>query len=169
MHQQTKGLLKEQVIMRIVYFGIIFFCSLASTHSTWAFNQEGKCRTISISSAGNINFEESRVLRIAHGASGLGGVADYVSIVSPAASSGIDSRNVREIIVMADVRHVSFPECGPLRGKGIPTFSCAVSLPGGKLKLIVNFDGNSSEGHSYQDETKVIATDISQNVLSCTQ
>lgn len=151
--------------MRLVVFSI---CVLAVTSlpmsSGCAAQPTGGCRKIAINSAGTFGFDAKRISTIATGSGGLNGVANYITISPP---PGID--DALKIIVIANVAPARSPQCRA-DSEADRTVSCAMSLTGYALKVVIRFNAGSAgmEFGAYEAETRKIASYVSTDVLCST-
>jgi hypothetical protein len=115
-------------------------------------------KEVAINSAGTYCFDRSRLLGIAPGADGLGGVADYVRVSAPSiAGETFDDASVIRLIV--DVRPDSGASCLTNDGK----LTCVASVPGTRLHAIVEF--RQPGAGRYEERTGIIAADVAKNVI----
>lgn len=114
------------------------------------------CRRIAIESAGVYCFEKSRVLIVDVGPGGPRGSAFFVEISPPVnPSGGFDGTS--KIILTGDFDSSTEPRCRGEKGGGT---SCAISVPGKMLKVVV-FSRLATEAR-IAEQTKIVAKEIGE-------
>lgn len=120
---------------------------------------ERVCKKIEINSAGTYCLDPARVLGVAPGSGGSGSVANYVRISPPVNSKEMFS-DVSKIILMGDANPTTEPRCEVTKDA---THSCAMSVAGKKLKVIVYF--RPTAAGRIEERTRLVAKDVSQEVI----
>jgi hypothetical protein len=117
--------------------GTVFVLPVSDVHAE---AEKSLCQSIDVNSAGLHEFTRSKIKALAT-SHGLSGVVDYVLLVQPEPESPASSRDIRQIIVMADVRTMLQPQCAKHVKAQEVLINCGQSLTGEGLKVVVNFDG----------------------------
>ena len=134
------------------------------TAACTSFADHHACTEVSIDSAGSYCLDSSRVLGVAPGAGGLGGIANYVRISPPSNASDAGTfSDLASVILMADVNPAAEPRCIQSDDKS-EDLQCSLSVPGKKLHIVVSFDS----GYPHErvaERTMAIAADVAHNVV----
>ena len=114
---------------------------------------------IEINSAGQYCIATDRLLGVAPGSDGLGGIANFVRISTPYDQSGAFD-DVKRIILMADLGAAHGAKC---QAKNDGLMICAATIPGERLQAIVTFE--TPLQNNFRERTAMIAVDAAQSVL----
>lgn len=123
------------------------------------------CTDLQIDSAGVLAFHRTKIAGVAR-SHGLNGLADYVRIVPPQQNSQRELNEIEQMIVMPNARQLSKPECIKLEDPKEGLVSCAQSIGGYPLKLIVKFRGENHE--TYRAGMPSLMSYMTRDVL-CSQ
>jgi hypothetical protein len=120
------------------------------------------CDDIAIDSAGVHSFNHSRVEAVAT-SHGLKGIADFVLIVPPPTGAPREASDIKQLIVMADVRPMPEAKCAKFVDPEGALVNCAQSIPSQGLKVIVKFKGD--EPAKYQERMPSLMSYVAHEAL----
>lgn len=120
--------------------------------------QSDSCKEVDIASAGEFCLDTTRLVRIAPGGGGLGGIANYVELSPPSASSEkFDDVTKIELLVALPLSGESPCATAPVG------FRCIAKVPEKPLMVIVVFD-QPGRGR-FIERTEALAKDVGDNVI----
>lgn len=142
---------------------VLIFASIASamTLDVSAQTVSKICDDVAVDSGGIHGFRRSRVQAVAK-SHGLNGIADYVLVIPPPDVPNV-AGDIKQLIVMADVRPMLEPKCAKFVDPKAELVNCAQSIPGHGLKLIVKFKGDDPE--KYKERMPSIMDYLTREVL----